>query len=136
MGCGGCSSTILGLVAVSAVVAAGGWTLTRTLAAPVIEASHVTREDGVRAQQKIVDLTLHRGRRDPVLLTEAEVNAFVSRHLDPAELPLGDPVIRLRDDDTLEVIGTVALGRLVRESPVGTLANILPRGWLARPVCL
>jgi hypothetical protein len=136
MGCGGCSSTVLGLVAVTAVVAAGGWMLTRTLEAPVIEATRFTREDGVRAQQKIVDLTLHRGRRDPVLLTEAEVNAFVSRHLDPAELPVGDPVIRLRDDDTLEIIGTVALGRLVRESPVATLAEILPRWWLARPVWL
>jgi hypothetical protein len=136
MGCGGCSSTVLGLVAVTAVVAAGGWMLTRTLEAPVIEATRFTREDGVRAQQKIVDLTLHRGRRDPVLLTEAEVNAFVSRHLDPAELPVGDPVIRLRDDDTLEIVGTVALGRLVRESPVAALAEILPRWWLARPVWL
>lgn len=109
---------------------------TRILQAPVIEAIRFTREDGVRAQQKIVDLALHRGRRDPVLLTEAEVNAFVSRHLDPAELPVGEPVIRLRDNDTLEIIGTVALGRLVRESPVATLADILPRWWLARQVWL
>jgi len=123
-------------LAVIAVVGTGGWVVTRILQAPVIESTHFTREDGVRAQQKIVDLALHQGRRDPVLLTEAEVNAFVSRHLDPAELPVGEPVIRLRDNDTLEIIGTVALGRLVRESPVATLADILPRWWLARPVWL
>jgi len=120
----------------TAVAVTGGWVVTRALEAPVIEATRFTREDGIRAQQKIVDLALHRGRRDAVLLTEAEVNAFVSRHLDPAELPVGEPVIRLRDNDTLEIIGTVALGRLVRESPVATLADILPRWWLARPVWL
>src|SRR5262244_3910000 len=106
----------------TAVAVTGGWVVTRALEAPVIEATRFTREDGVRAQQKIVDLALHRGRRDPVLLTEAEVNAFVSRHLDPAELPVGGPVIRLYDGDALEIIGTVPLGRLVRESPVASLA--------------
>jgi hypothetical protein len=134
MAYGGCSFAVLGLLAVTAVVGGGGWVVTRILQAPVIESTRFTREDGVRAQQKIVDLALHQRRRDPVLLTEAEVNAFVSRHLDPAELPVGEPVIRLRDNDTLEIIGTVALGRLVRESPVAALADILPRWWLARPV--
>lgn len=110
--------------------------MTRTLQTPVVEPVRFTREDGVRAQQKIVDLALHRGRRDPVLLTEAEVNAFVSRHLDPAELPVRGPVIRLHDGDALEIIGTVPLGRLVRESPVASLAEILPAWWLARPIWL
>ena len=136
MGCGGCSSTVLGLMAVTAVVAVGGWAMTRTLQAPAVEAVRFTRDDGVRAQQKIVDLALHRARSGPVLFSEAELNAFVTRHLDPADLPIREPVIRLRDEDSLEIIGTVALGRLVGESPLATLAEILPARWLARPVWL
>ena len=136
MGCGGCSSTVLAFMAVTTVVAVGGWAMTRMLQAPVVEPIPFTRDDGVRAQQKIVDLALHRARSGPVLFTEAELNAFVARHLDPAELPVRDPVIRLRGDDSLEIIGTVALGRLMRESPLATLAEILPAWWLARPVWL
>jgi len=123
-------------MAVTAVVAVGGWAMTRTLQAPVVETVRFTRDDGVRAQQKIVDLALHRARSSPVLFSEAELNAFVTRHLDPAELPIRDPVIRLRGEDTLEIIGTVAVGRLVRESPLATLAEVLPAWWLARPVWL
>jgi hypothetical protein len=136
LGCGGCSSTVVGLLAVAAVIVVGGWAVTRTLQVPDLEAVRFTREDGVRAQQKIVDLAVHRGRSGAVVFSEAEVNAFVSRHLDPAELPVRDPVIRLRDGDALEIVGTVALGRLVRESPVAPLAETLPAGWLARPLWL
>ena len=136
LGCGGCSATVLGLIAVAAVVAAGGWAVTRTLQAPPVEPTSFTREDGVRAQQKIVDLILHRVRDRTVLFSEAEVNAFVSRHLDPVELPVRDPIIRLRDGDILEIVGTVALARLVRESPLASLAEMLPAGWLARPIWL
>jgi hypothetical protein len=123
-------------MAVAAVVAVSGWAVMRTLQAPAVEATRFTREDGVRAQQKIVDLALHRVRGGTVLFSEAEVNAFVSRHLDPADLPVRDPMIRLRDGDILEIVGTVALGRLVRESPLATLTEMLPAGWLARPLWL
>jgi len=123
-------------MAIAAVVAVSGWAVMRTLQAPAVEATRFTREDGVRAQQKIVDLALHRVRGGTVLFSEAEVNAFVSRHLDPADLPVRDPMIRLRDGDILEIVGTVALGRLVRESPLATLTEMLPAGWLARPLWL
>jgi hypothetical protein len=136
LGCGGCSSTVLAFIAIAALVALAGWAVTHTLQAPDVEAPRFTREDGVRAQQKILDLALHRVRSGTVLFSEAEVNAFVSRHLDPTELPVRDPTIRLRDGDILEIVGTVALGRLVRESPVGALADMLPAGWLARPLWL
>src|SRR5262245_41634866 len=72
MGCGGCSAAVLGFMAVTAVVAVGGWAMTRTLQAPVVETVRFTREDGVRAQQKIVDLALHRTRSGAVLFSEAE----------------------------------------------------------------
>jgi len=126
----------LGVVVVAVVTGAGVWAVMRALEAPAVEAPRFTRDDGVRAQQKIADLARHRPKTNPVVLSEAEVNAFVSRHLDPEVLPVRDAVIRLRDGDVVEIVGTVALGRLLRESPVGTLGDMLPAGWLARRIWL
>lgn len=136
LGCGGCLSTVVTLLAVGLMVAAGGWAVVRLLQAPSVERVQFSAADGVRAQQKIFDLARRAARAGPVVLTEAELNAFVSRHLDPVDLPFRDPVIRLRGDDLVEVVGTVPLGRLVRESPLAPLADALPAGWLARPVWL
>lgn len=136
LGCGGCLSTCVALLVVGLVVAAGGWAVVRLLQAPAVERVSSTPEDGARAQQKIFDLARRAGRTGPVVLTEAELNAFVSRHLDPADLPLRDPVIRLRGDDLAEIVGTVPLGRLLHESPLASFADALPGGWLARPVWL
>lgn len=126
----------LGVVIVAVVTGAGVWAGMRALETPAVEAPRFSRDDGVRAQQKIADLARHRAKTNPVVLSEAEVNAFVSRHLDPEVLPVRDAVIRLRDGDVVEIVGTVALGRLLRESPVGTLADTLPAGWLARRIWL
>ncbi len=136
LGCGGCLSTVVVLLAIGLIVAAGGWAVVRSLQAPAVERVPFSPADGVRAQQKIFDLARRAARAGPVVLTEAELNAFVSRHLDPADLPLHDPVIRLRADDVVEIVGIVPLGRLLRESPLAPLADALPAGWLARPVWL
>jgi len=108
----------------------------KALQPPVAEAPVFTREDGVRAQQKILDLARHRVKGGPMMLSEAEINAFVSRHLDPDQLPLRQPMIRLRDGDVVEVAGTIALGKLLRESPLAPLVEHFPTEWLARPVWL
>jgi len=136
LGCGGCLSTVGVLVAVGVLTVAGGWAVVRLFEPPVVEAIRFAPDDGVRAQQKIFDLARRRTRAGPVVLSEAELNAFVSRHLDPADLPFGEPALRLRGDDLAEIAGTVPLGRLLQESPLGALAQALPAGWLARPVWL
>ena len=136
MACGGCLSAVVGLVAVGLVAAAGGWAVIRSLQAPIVEPVRFSPEDGVRAQQKIFGLARRSTRAGAVVLSEAELNGFVSRHLDPADLPLGEPAIRLRGDDLVEIVGTVSLGRLLHESPLAPLAEALPAGWLARPVWL
>jgi hypothetical protein len=108
----------------------------RLLQAPVVEPAQFAPDDGIRAQQKLFSLGRRRTpRAGSVVLSEAEVNAFVSRHLDPTDLPLREPVIRLRDD-VVEVVGTVPLGRLLHESPLAPLAAALPAGWLSRPLWL
>jgi len=124
------------VLAVGLVAVAGGWAVLRTLQVPLIETARFAPEDGVRAQQKIFGLARRGARAGSVVLSEAELNAFVSRHLDPADLPLREPVIRLRGDDLVEIVGTAPLGRLLHESPLATLAEALPAGWLARPVWL
>src|SRR2546422_8766283 len=133
---GGCLSTVVGFLAVVLVAAAGGWVVIRLLQAPIVEPVPFSPEDGVRAQQKIVGLVRRSTRAGSVVLSEAELNAFVSRHLDPADLPLREPAIRLRGDDLVNIVGTVSLGRLLNESPLAALAEALPAGWLARPIWL
>src|SRR2546429_4707375 len=133
---GGCLSTVVGFLAVVLLAAAGGGAVIRLLQAPIVEPVPFSPEDGVRAQQKIVGLLRRSTRAGPVVLSEAELNAFVSRHLDPADLPLGEPTLRLRGDDLAEIAGTMPLGRLLQESPLGSLAQALPAGWRARPAWL
>ena len=126
----------MGVLAIGVLVAGAAWGVMRILDTPALEPARYAPSDGVRAQQKILDLARRRSRSGGVVLTEAELNAFVSRHLEPADLPLRDPMIRLRGDDVVEVAGTLPLARLLHESPLGSLADALPAGWLARPVWL
>jgi hypothetical protein len=127
---------LIGVLAIAVLVAGAAWAVMRMLDTPALEPVRYAPSDGVRAQQKILDLVRRRARPGGVVLTEAELNAFVSRHLDPADLPLRDPVIRLHGDDVVEIAGTLPLARLLHESPLGNLTDALPAGWLARPVWL
>jgi len=124
------------LLAVGVVAIAGGYGVWRLFQAPAVEPTRFAPDDGVRAQQKMFDLARHRPRAATVVFSEAELNALVSRHLDPADLPLREPVLRLRGDDLVEFVGTTPLGRLLHESSLAALASALPSGWLARPVWL
>lgn len=94
-----------------------------------------TAEDAARAQQKLFRL-VRGAARESVVLTEAEVNAFVSRNVDSRDLPFDEPTVFLRAQDVVELVGSVPLGRLVAESPLPLLAEIVPSAWLARRVSL
>jgi hypothetical protein len=118
------------------MAAVAGYVVLNSMDAPGVAPPRFTRDDDVRAQQKIVDLARRRPRDATVVLSEAELNAFVSRHLDPADLPLRDTVLRLLGDDLVELAGTTPLGRLLQESPLAPLTPAMPSGWLARPVWL
>ena len=127
----GVAVLVIGLVA-----AAAGYVVLKSLESPGIEPPRFTRDDDARAQQKIVELARRRPRDATVVLTEAELNAFVSRHLDPVDLPLRDTVLRLVGEDLVELAGTTPVGRLLQESPLAPLTAVVPSGWLARPVWL
>jgi hypothetical protein len=121
---------ILGLLVVTA---ASLWGTSRILQDPVVAAVASTQEDAARAQQKLFRL-MRGAERDPVVVSEAEINAFVSRHLDPGSLPFDRPTVLLPGDDTVALVGQVPIRRLLAESPVPVLADLLPNGWLVRPL--
>ena len=70
------------------------------------------------------------------MVSEAEVNAFVSRNVDGRDLPFDETLILLREGDVVEVVGSIPLGRLLEESPLGLVGGLLPERWSARPVWL
>ena len=69
-------------------------------------------------------------------MTEAELNAFISRNLDARDVPFDRPIIFLRDGNGVDILGQVPLGRLLAESPFGAAAELVPTRWTARPVWL
>jgi hypothetical protein len=129
VGCGGCltSLVMIGLLGTSI------WGTSRALRTPAIHAVPTTAEDAARAQQKLFRV-VSGGARDPVVVSEAEINAFVSRNVDRGDLPFDEPVIFLHDGDGVEIAGQIPLGRLLAESPLGILSGFLPERWSSRPV--
>src|SRR5687768_13084709 len=123
------------MIGLLATVGTSVWGTSRALQNPVIAPVPSTPEDAARAQQKLFRL-IRGGARDPVVVTEAEINAFVSRNVDRRELPFDDPLIFLRDGDRIDIVGQMPLGRLLAESPLGILSGLLPERWSARPVLL
>jgi hypothetical protein len=136
LGCGGCLSTVALLLVIGLVAGGGAWALVRCLDTPEVERVSIGPEDGPRAQQKIFGLVRRGAQVGPVVFSEAEINALVTRHLEPADLPLRDAIVRLRGSDLIDVTGTVPLGRLLHESPLAPLSVALPGGWLERPIWL
>jgi hypothetical protein len=126
---------VVTLLVAGLLAGAAGWVAVRFLQTPAVERVAFDPADGARAQRKIFDVA-RRATAGPVVLSEAEINAFVTRHLDPADLPLRDVVIRLRGENDVEIVGAMPLGRLLRESPLTPLAGMLPGAWLARPIWL
>jgi hypothetical protein len=134
VGCGGCltSLVVLGLLG---TIGTSVWGTSRALQNPPIATVRPTAEDAARAQQKLFRL-VRGAAQDPVVVSEAEVNAFVSRNVDRRDLPFDQPLIFLHDGDMVEIVGQIPLGRLLAESPLGLVAGLLPERWSARPVWL
>ena len=134
VGCGGCLTTLV-ILSLLATVGTSLWGTSRALQDPGIVPVRTTAEDAARAQQKLFRV-VRGAARDPVVVSEAEVNAFVSRNVDRRDLPFDEPLIFLRDGDVVEIVGQMPLGRLLADSPLGLMAGLLPEPWRARPVWL
>ena len=134
VGCGGCLTTLV-MLALLATAGTSVWGTSRALQNPEIAVIRTTAEDAARAQQKLFRL-VRGGATEPVVLSEAEINAFVSRNVDRRDLPFDEPLIFLGDGDAVEIVGRMPLGSLLAESPLGLVAGLLPERWSARPVWL
>src|SRR3989338_9612444 len=134
LGCLGC----LTFLALLAAVVGGVWIGARTLQEPALATAETSAADGVRAQQKILEMG--KGKSESagrVVLTEREVNAFLARPLaGAAALPLTGIAVRLRGDGVVEFTGRLPLRRVVGAPLLSTLAGLAPAGWLERPVWL
>src|SRR5688572_15100909 len=81
LGCTGCLGTLISAALVALLLGGSAAVAFRMLAAPDSEAPVTSAADGSRAQQKLFSLARQNRRGATVALTEAEVNAFLDRHL-------------------------------------------------------
>lgn len=135
----GCSGCLVALVSVGLValalggVVGAGLRMLATPAAATLPAT--TAADGSRAQQKIFDLARSRRLAQPITLSEAEVNALLSRHLVEARgVRLNALAVRLVGDDRVELTGQTPLRQLLEEAGLSPAAGVLPARWRERPV--
>lgn len=138
LGCSGCLWTLV-LIAVAAAAAGGAiGTGTRILASPdVTTAPQNSAADGARAQQKLFSLARRPRSAAPVVLTEAEVNALLSRHLVQARgVALGGLAVWLLGDDRIELMARTPARQVLDDLGVPMPAWLLPARWRERPVWL
>lgn len=142
LGCLGCLGTIVLTVLVGTLILG----VIGIFQDPGLKVSEPSRADGLRSQQKLYEVLQRQGpattgrrggKNDAVVLTEREVNAFLSRHLtESAELPLDGLIVRLPGKGLVELAARVPLRALLGELPLGGLADALPGDWLERPLWL
>jgi hypothetical protein len=138
LGCLGCLGVIIVILVVGVVVGAFVLLSGNVLEIPDVKAPQLSRSDGYSAQQKLFEIVARQAgrssRRDPVVLTEREINSFLAYHLaDSARIPL-DPIITRLTRGSFEVQGKTVLRNLVQAAPFAQLMPYLPAARLDTPV--
>ena len=139
LGCVGCLLLVL-VAVVLGIAAAGALFFSANIFEDLdIQAPPFTPSDGYRAQQKFYEIVLREGRkssrRDPIVLSERELNAFLSRHLmESASLSFSRLSVLLLSDNTVEFRGRTELRNLLKGFPFAQIAPYLPAGKLDEPV--
>jgi hypothetical protein len=138
LGCLGCLVLIVAILIV--VVAAAGFVfLSGNMGTPPdVQPTRFTRADGYSAQRKLYELVLRESgrstRTDPVILSEAEVNAFLANHLaEAADLPFSPLIVRF-ESGQLELRGQTLLRNLLQGPPFPQLMPYLPAARLDQTV--
>ena len=138
LGCFGCFALILIVLAV--LVVAGGvlFLSINVFGSPDVRPVPFSRADGYAAQQKLYEVVLRQAgrssRKDPITLTEREVNAFLSRHLaEVAGVPLSPLTVRF-DKDHFFAQGRTPLRNLFQGPPFVYLIPYIPDKRLDQPV--
>ena len=139
-GCVGCFF-ILGVVALIIVVLLGTLALsTNIFEVPPLPSQDFTQEDGRRFQQKLAEIILRdakvSARKDPVVITQKELNAFLSRHLLESERIRFFPLVVQFTKGTVEVRGQTELKSLLAGFPFNLFDRYLPDSITHRPIWL
>ncbi len=138
LGCIGCLLVII-LILVVLLAAAGILFLSANIyGVPEAVVTEFTRSDGYAAQQKIFEVLQRESgrssRKDPIVLSDREVTAFLSNHLaKSAGLPLSPLSVRFSRGETL-VQGRTPLRKLLQGPPFAQLLPYIPDQRLDRPV--
>ena len=132
LGCG-CLGFVLILVAATGVVGSA-WLASRLLQPPSDLPASGTAADGHRAQQKIYEISrgAHPTPRaaEPVVITEAELNAFLARHVvDAIDVPLTEIAVRMVGDDGVQIYGRTTVRGFLTEPPLASAVEALPARW-------
>jgi hypothetical protein len=138
LGCIGCLLMII-LILVVLLAAAGIVFLSANIyGVPEVVVTEFTRSDGYAAQQKIFEVLQRESgrssRKDPIVLSDREVNAFLSNHLaQSAGLTLSPLSVRFSRGEAL-VQGRTPLRKLLQGPPFAQILPYIPDQRLDRPV--
>jgi hypothetical protein len=144
LGCGGCLGSLVLLAAIAAVALAAAWVGSGIATPPVQGLAVGTEQDGLRAQQTLFEIVRRSGPGRPpaqrsrreYALTEAEMNAFLARHLGRiAGLALTDLQVGFVGSGLVELRGRLDL-RDAADDEHSALLRYLPESWRAAGVVL
>jgi hypothetical protein len=132
---------ILLLIIVATGLGGGAWVASRLFQRPPDVPVPGSAADGQRAQQKIYDIG--RARRsaahgpETVVITEGELNAFLSRHvIDAVDVPLADLAVRMVGDDDVQIYGRTTLRGVLADAPLSNVIAALPARWQRQNIWL
>src|SRR6266478_7219519 len=138
LGCFGCFALVVLVLAVLVVTGGVLFLSANILRSPDVRPVPFSRADGYAARQKLYEVVLRQAgrssRKDPITLTEPEVNAFLSRHLaEVAGVPLSPLTVRF-DKDHFFAQGRTPLRNLFKGPPFAYLIPYIPDKRLDQPV--
>jgi hypothetical protein len=137
LGCFGCLLLVVTLLVLVVVVLGVVFLSTNIFDAPKIAPPSFSRNDGYSAQQKLYEVASRQAgrstRRDPIVLTQGEVNAFLSKHLDQAGLPLSPLAVRFTKGQ-LVAQGRTTFRHLLKGPPLAQLSPYITDKRLDEPV--
>jgi hypothetical protein len=138
LGCLGCLFLIIVLVAILVAVAGAIFLSFNVFDAPDMRPIVSSRGDGYSAQRKLYEVALRQSglssRKDPIVLTEREANAFLTNHLaEVAGLSFSGLSVQFIEGQVV-IHGQTPLRNLLQGPPFAQLLSFLPESRLDQPV--
>ncbi len=137
LGCTGCLFYVVAILVILGLALGAVLLASNVFATPETRPVPFTRNDGYAAQQRLYEIVLRQAgrstRRDPLVITEPEANAFLARHLEQAGMPLSPFMVRFSPGQ-LTVQGQTALRNLFKGQPLSLLTPHVSDKWFDQRV--